>query len=216
MTTTRPPRDCSAPRAPASVSVCTPAAQITVDVVDALAAHEHERVLLDRRDRLAEPDVHAALAKRLQGVLLRLRVERRQHDVEPLDEDDARGVVAQRREVLAEDADAHLEEPSGHLDAGRASTDDDERQQTALDQLGMCVGQFDAAKDVIAQSCRVRQRVQRERMLLGARHVEVRGACPAADDQVVVGERVAVRRGGRRVVSWSTDATTPRRKLQFL
>ena len=38
--------------------------------VDAFAAHEHERVLLDRRDRLAEPDVHAALAERLQGVVL--------------------------------------------------------------------------------------------------------------------------------------------------
>ena len=66
-------------------------------------------------------------------------------------------MVTQRREVLAEDADAHLEEPTGHLDAGRAATDDDERQQTALDQFGMCVGQFDAAKDVIAQSRRVRQ-----------------------------------------------------------
>ena len=77
-------------------------------------------------------------------------------------------MVVQRGEVLAEDADAHLEEPSGHLDAGRASTDDDEREQTAVDQFGMCVGQFDAAKDVISQSRRVRQRVQREGMLLGA------------------------------------------------
>ena len=125
--------------------------------VDALAALEQQRVLLDRRDRLAESNIHAALAKRLEGVLLRLRVERRQHDVEPLDEDDARRVVVQRREVLAEDADAHLEEPTGHLDAGRAATDDNERQQTALDQFGMCIGLFDAAKDVISQSRRVRQ-----------------------------------------------------------
>ena len=70
MTTTRPPRDCSAPKVPASVSVCTPAAQITVDVSMRSPPTSSERVLLDRRDRLAESNVHAALAKRLQGVLL--------------------------------------------------------------------------------------------------------------------------------------------------
>jgi hypothetical protein len=84
-------------------------------------------------------------------------VKRRQHDVEHLDHDDMHGVVTQLREVPAEDAYADFEEPAGHLDAGRASADDDERQQTALDELRVCVGQFHAAKDVIAKSRRVRQ-----------------------------------------------------------
>ena len=121
----------------------------------------------------------------------------------------------QRREVLAEDADADLEEPSGHFDAGRASTDDDEGQQPAVDQLRMGVGHFDAAKDVISQSRRVGQRVQGEGMVLGAGHVEVRSARPAADDQVVVGECLAIVEVDDRR-SWSTDVTTARRKLQFL
>ena len=61
-----------------------------------------------------------------------------------------------------------------------------------VDLFGMCVGEFDAAKDVISQPRRVRQRVQREGMFLGAWHVEVLSARSAAHDQVVEGKSFAV------------------------
>ena len=63
-------------------------------------------------------------------------------------------------------------ERPGELDAGRAAADDDEVQRALVDQRRVAVGVLEDAEDPRAQARGVVERVERERVLRGARGAE--------------------------------------------
>ena len=96
----------------------------------------------------------------------------------------------------------HVGERAGGLDAGRAAPDNDEVERAAVDQRGVAVGVLEHGDDARAKPLRVMQRIERERVDLGAgRPEEVRLRSRRQHD-CVAGPGSAVGRGdgaGRRV-----------------
>ena len=107
----------------------TPAAQMTVRVLDALVVDGHARsssIADDRRARVRTvtpsfSSERAAFAESFGG-------KRGQDAVDGLDEQDPRRPRVDVPEVAAQRVARELADLPGHLDAGRACADDDERE----------------------------------------------------------------------------------------
>ena len=114
-----------------------------------------------------------------------------------LDEEDARGACVHRAVLAVQDVLAELGDLPGHLDAGRAGADDDERQPrgTCGVVFVLGLGGLEREQDAVAQVERAVERLQLRCVRRPVVVPEVRVARSACDDERVVVEhqRGAVR-----------------------
>ena len=98
--------------------------------------------------------------------------------------------------VFAGDGDLeHVAEGAGDLDAGRAAADDDDVQRATLDERRVAIDLFEQAEDPRAQPGGIVERVERERVLGGARRAEEVRLRSGGHHERVAGPRLAVARG---------------------
>ncbi|HJQ84765.1 MAG TPA: hypothetical protein VKA21_11850 [Candidatus Binatia bacterium] len=139
-------------------------------------------------------------AERLEvaaGAVPQPRRIRREHERPRLEKDDADRIGGEAV-VARQDVAAKLGERAGHLDAGRAAADDDEREhRPPLGLVGRHDRVLERAEEVVPQPARVVERVEPERVLRDARDPEVLGRAARRDDQVRVRDVVARRRAQR-------------------
>ncbi len=120
-----------------------------------------------------------------------LCAERRQHLRGRVDEDHARVAAADRAEVAGEGAVGELGDLAGHLDSGRAGTDDDEGQQVVdvLAARGAELGHLERAEDPPTQLESVVDALHARRELGELVVAEVGLSGARRDDQRVVRRR---------------------------
>ena len=168
----------------------------------------------DRRHDLSEPHLDATLLERLLRVGADVALEHREQRGSCLDQRDRGLLLRDLRVVLRELVAVQLDQRPGALDAGRTAPDDGDVQRSVLDQGGIPVGRLPATQHVRAEAHGVRERVQRECVLVSALDAEVVDLGAERDDEVVVGQRGhlaelhgarrKVDRGHRRLVDAST------------
>ena len=162
----------------------------------------HERVggdRLTRRERdpgrgdglhdLADHHLDAELVELLERVPAQLRLEHREDLRARLDEHDAHLLVRDVRVVLDEETPVELGDRACALDSGRAAPDDHDVQGAVVDERRVLVGRLPAFEDVLPQTERIRERVERERVLGGSVDSEELDPGAERDDEVVVAER---------------------------
>src|SRR5205814_5116779 len=132
----------------------------------------------------------AELLERTLRLARERRREAREDAVGGLDEQHARGARVDLAEVAAQRIPGELGDLPGHLDAGRAAADDDERQPASpLLFVGLDLGGLERAEDPVADRERARERLQLRRVRSPVVVAEVRVLRSAGDDQRVVVER---------------------------
>jgi len=85
-----------------------------------------------------------------------------------------------------------LDQSAGHLDAGRASTDDDDAGRADLEQVGTAVRRLELAQQMRPQVHRVLERLQAEGVLGNTGDAVGRGVRAAGNHELVVGDVGAV------------------------
>jgi hypothetical protein len=149
----------------------------------------------DLGDRDTEMDLDALARQHLRHVAVRRVRERPEQRVAQVDDvDSGPGDV----EVLILDGHRLVDEVgqgAGRLDAGRPATDDHEVQGAAVDQAWILVRRLEDTDHSGAQALRVRERVQRKRMVRRPGRVEEVGDRSRRQDHRVAPVVGAVRRG---------------------
>ena len=167
---------------------------------DVGAVGEHGAVGLDRGDRCAELELDTLLGQRLGRIRVGLLGERREDDVAMVDERDRRGADVEVVVPLRHHLVNHVGEGSGCFHAGGAGADDHEVKRPLFEAARVEIGVFEQAQDPVAEVLRVERRVQREGVLGRSGNAEEVRLGAHRHDQMIPGERVAVRRGdGSRV-----------------
>ena len=115
-------------------------------------------------------------------------------------------------EVAGEDLPVQLAQPAGHLDAGRAASADDDVEDAVGDQRRILGRFLEAAEDVDPQGDGVVDVLQRQRVLVDARHPEVVGDGTTGQHQHVDMGRARRREETARSAR-STEATRPIRTV---
>ncbi len=143
---------------------------------------------VDVRDHPAEADVDPHVEEPSPGRPTQALPERGEDGVDRVDEDDAGLGRVDPAEVVAQRAVRQLGDLAGHLDAGRAGSDDDEGQGPLLLGRGPGqLGQLEGAEDATAQLEGVVDRLHPGRVGGELVVAEPRLPCAGGDEQRVVG-----------------------------
>ena len=137
-------------------------------------------------DADAELDGDVAATQCRGRVLGQRRMERTEHTIDRLDKRDRGRRRREIRIVLAEDSVDQLPETSGHLDAGRTATDDDDAEIDVFTGVG--TGPLEPGEQMGPQAQCVVQGLQREGVPVHTGDTERRADRAGGDDEVVVCE----------------------------
>ncbi len=161
---------------------------------------------VDVDDLGAEAHLDAHVGQALDGAVAELLAERAEHRRGGVEQDDARLGRVDAAEVALEGAPGELGDLAGHLDAGRARADDDERHEPVDLGLGRReLGELERAEDAAPQLEGVVDRLHARGVPRELVVAEAGLAGAGGDDERVVGRDGlapdgGVRHGARREV----------------
>ncbi len=168
---------------------------------------------VDVDDLGAEAHLDPHLGQALDGAVAELLAERAEHRRRGVEQDDARLRRVDAPEVALEGAPGQLGDLAGHLDAGRAGADDDERHEPVdLGLGGRELGELERAEDAAAQLEGVVDRLHAGGVPRELVVAEPGLAGAGGDDERVVGrDRLAPDGGVRHRARREVDLASRRR-----
>ena len=112
-----------------------------------------------------------------------------------VDQNDASAGHREVRVAVRHDVMHEVAERARDLDAGRATSDDDERQRAVVNKLGLGVGVRVQLQYPLSHVARVGEAVERKGELVRTLGMEEVGLCTGCQHEVVAGDRGAVGQG---------------------
>jgi hypothetical protein len=153
---------------------------------------EPNEVFADFRHAGQEPNLHAPALEDPESAGGGTGRECAEEAVGGLNEDSAGTAGVQAREVVAEGTIEEFRHSSGKFDARGSSADDDDREDSAVDELGKRVCALELAEDVAPHVDGIDLRLEAEGMLVDSRRAITVGHGPGGEDELVVFDGLSI------------------------